>query len=153
MFIAHDPDGKLFQRAADALMRYHFYPESLMHYVSDFSRENRWLRVGNRLVQRIHAFRLLGLPILDAITMNEIYAVSDEPRRKGFTYVTTQAHSERGEWSPAVEWRDNGDLYLTIHVLSRLAYDVSPFQLRRIRRLQTGAHHQGIEAFKRRVLS
>jgi uncharacterized protein (UPF0548 family) len=133
-------------------MRYHFYPETLMHHVSDFSRENRWLRVGDRLVQRIHGFRPFGIPILDGITMNEIYAVIDEPRRKGFTYVTTQAHSERGEWSPTVEWRASGDLYLTIHVLSRLAYDVPAWQLRRIRKLQTGAHRQGIEAFKRRVL-
>jgi len=84
--------------------------------------------------------------------MNEIYAVIDEPRRKGFTYVTTQAQIERGEWSPTIEWRGNSDLYLTIHVLSHLAYDVPPYQLRLIRRLQIGAHHQGIEAFKRRVL-
>ncbi len=54
-FVAHDPDGALFQRAADTLMRYHFYPETLMHHVSDFSRENRWLRTGDR---RIAAHRL-----------------------------------------------------------------------------------------------
>ena len=84
--------------------------------------------------------------------MNEIYAVIDEPRRKGFTYVTTEAHSEMGEWFPTVEWRENGDLVLTIHVHSRLAYDVSPRRLAYIRRLQRGAHQAGIEAFKHRIL-
>jgi uncharacterized protein (UPF0548 family) len=152
-FIVHDADGKHFERAADLLMRYHFYPASIMFHISDFGLENRWLRVGDRIVQRIHALSIRGVPVLDVLAMNEIYAVIDEPRRKGFTYVTTQAHSERGEWSPAVEWRDNGDLVLAIHVHSRLAFDPPAFYRSRVRKLQKRAHHEGIEAFKRRVLT
>jgi uncharacterized protein (UPF0548 family) len=150
--ITHDPDGVYFERAADLLMRYHFYPETLLSHTSDFSLQDRWVRPGDRIVQRITALRLLGFPILQALTMNEIYAVIDEPRRKGFTYVTTEAHIEMGEWSPKVEWRENGDLVLTIHVHSRLAYDLPLRFCTLIRRFQLRAHDAGIETFKKRVL-
>jgi uncharacterized protein (UPF0548 family) len=153
VFITHNSDGQHFERAADLLMRYQFYPDSIMFHTSDFGLENRWLRAGDRIVQRIHALSILSYPILDGLTMNEIYAVIDEPRRKGFTYVTTQVHSERGEWSPAVEWRDNGDLVLTIHVHSRLVFDPPAFYRSRVRKLQKRAHREGIESFKRQVLA
>ena len=34
--ITHDPDGLYFERAGDLLMRYHFYPETLLRHTSDF---------------------------------------------------------------------------------------------------------------------
>src|SRR5262245_39515696 len=85
-----------FGNAADLLLKYHFYPPQLMQHVSDFSRENRTMRPGDRIIQRINGLALLGLPfsLADGITMNEIAALTDEPRRKGFTYVTTEAHAE-----------------------------------------------------------
>lgn len=150
--LVHDPHGTYFQRAADWLMRYQFYPPSLMHHVSDFSQEKRWLRAGDRLVQRIHGRNVLGFPIFDLLTMNEIYTVIDEPRRKGFTYATTQVHIECGEWSPSIEWLENNDLLLTIHVHSRLARTMPGLVIAYSRRIQTRAHHQGIAHFRRLVL-
>lgn len=141
-----------FARARDLLLRYQFYPLSLMHHVSDFSRENRLMRPGDRIVQRIHSTTVLGIPLLDSITMNEVTAVIDEPRRVGFTYITTAAHAELGEWSALIVWRDDGAFILTIDAISRLAYYMPNWLAPRSRRLQLRAHDLGMESFKNAVL-
>jgi uncharacterized protein (UPF0548 family) len=141
-----------FARARDLLLRYQFYPLLLMHHVSDFSRENRLMRPGDRIVQRIHGFRILGVPFVDGITMNEVTDVIDEPRRAGFTYITTSAHAEMGEWSARIDWQPNGALILTIDAISRLAYHMPEAMSSRSRKLQLRAHHQGMESFKQMVL-
>jgi uncharacterized protein (UPF0548 family) len=141
-----------FARARDLLLRYQFYPLSIMHHVSDFSRENRLMRPCDRIVQRIHGFRVLGFALMDGITMNEVTNVIDEPRRVGFTYITTTAHAEWGEWSAQVDWREDGALILTIDAISRLADHMPQAMAPRARRLQLQAHHQGVEAFKNAVL-
>lgn len=141
-----------FARARDLLLRYQFYPLSLMHHVSDFSRANRLMRPGDRIVQRIHGFRILSVPAVDCITMNEVTDVIDEPRRAGFTYITTAAHVEMGEWSARIDWKLDGALILTIDATSRLAYHMSQAFAARSRKLQLRAHHQGIESFKQAVL-
>lgn len=110
------------------------------------------MHLGDRIVQRIHIFHVFGFPLFDAMTMNEVAAVIDEPRRKGFTYATTAAHVELGEWSAQVEWRDDGALVLTIDAISRLAYHLPEFMTARARKLQLRAHDQGMEAFKKAVL-
>jgi uncharacterized protein (UPF0548 family) len=142
-----------FARARDLLLRYQFYPLSLMHHVSDFSRENRLMRPSDRIVQRIHGLYVLGYALMDAITMNEVSNVIDEPRRVGFTYITTAAHAELGEWSAQVEWREDGALILTIDAISRLAYHMPQAIIPRARRLQLSAHDQGMAAFKQAVLA
>src|SRR5262245_32136161 len=73
-----DQGGHLFAQAADLLLRYKFYPESLLVAVSDFGLQGRRLRVGDRLVQRIHALQLPGRPLLDVLVMNEISEVIDQ---------------------------------------------------------------------------
>jgi hypothetical protein len=151
--IAPDCTPELFERAGDLLLRYQFYPPSLMHHVSDFSRENRHMRPGDRIVQRIHGFPVFGFPLVDGITMNEVIKVIDEPRRKGFTYVTTAAHVELGEWSAQVEWRDDGALVLTIDATARLAYHMPRIMIPHARKRQLRAHDLGMEAFKNAVLA
>ncbi len=142
-----------FARARDLLLRYQFYPQSIMHHVSDFSRENRLMRPGDRIVQRIHGLYVLGVPLIDGITVNEVTTVIDESRRVGFTYITTAAHAELGEWSAQVVWREDGTLILTIDAISRLAYHMPQRMAPRARRSQLQAHHDGIAAFKEAVLA
>ncbi|MBZ0284761.1 MAG: DUF1990 domain-containing protein [Anaerolineae bacterium] len=146
-------DAAVFNRAADLLLRYHFYPAHIMTHISDFSRENRHMRKGDRILQRIHGVRLLGYGIFDALTMNEIWSVIDEPRQAGFTYITTQAHAEKGEWTAHLEWRDDDAVVLTITALSRLARDLPVFMQHYARRAQLRAHHDGMENFQRLVIA
>ena len=126
-----------------------------MRHVSDFSRENRLMRPGDRILQRINGLALFGLSwaLVDGLTMNEIIAVADEPRRKRFTYATTEAHSELGEWSAGIEWRADDSLLVTIDSFSRPAYHVSARMHPYMRRGQLRAHHLGMNHFQSLVLA
>ena len=119
-----------------------------MRHTSDFGIEGRQMRVGDRLVQRIPVITIFGLPGVDVMTMNEITDVRTSERRAGFSYITTQAHSEEGEWSVDLEWRDDGALWLTMDALSR----PSPREPRLIhplmRFMQRRSHRRGIAAFR-----
>jgi uncharacterized protein (UPF0548 family) len=138
---------ELFKRAADLILRYEFYPPSLMIHISDFSRENRRMRVGDRVVQRIRS----SVRVIEALTINEVVEVIDRPSRAGFTYVTTAAHSEMGEFSVLVERRSD-QLKVTLHTISRTRPEF-PFFLRGYaRRLQKSAHKRVILYFTQRVL-
>ncbi len=152
--IMPDATPRSFGNAADLLLKYHFYPPALMQHVSDFSRENRTMRVGDRIIQRINPLAMMRLPIplMEALSMNEVAAVIDEARRKGFTYVTTEAHAEWGEWSVQVEWRADNALVLTIHALSRPAGYVRKSAYAMMRQAQKRAHEMGIAHFSAAVL-
>lgn len=151
--ITADERGKLFRRAADLLMRYQFYPPTLLTPVSDFSIQRRWMQIGDRIVQRIHLFRPFQTPILDVITMNEVVRVIQEPCRYGFTYATTVSHVEQGEWSAQLEWRESGDLVLHVTSISRPAPDEPSYLFRFMRKMQKRAHQMGITYFKQAVLA
>ncbi len=151
IILGKDNSGQLFQRAAELTLHNQFYPAEVMSTVSDFSRENRKVRPGDRVVQRISLLEYKGIPILDVLTMNEISEVIQEPRRAGFTYITTAAHSEIGEWSPLVEWRDNGEVVLVIDVISRIRPGVSSLARRFARRMQLRAHKLSIQNFLARL--
>lgn len=146
--IGVDTNGALFERAGDRLLRYNFYPATVMAYVSPFSLENRLMKQGDRLIQRVHVFRIGDQPIIDVVTMNEITSVVDEPRKKGFTYITTASHSEQGEWSAMVEWREDNTLVLKVTAISRLDPKEPPLIRPFVRFLQKRAHHLGIANFR-----
>jgi uncharacterized protein (UPF0548 family) len=91
--------------------------------------------------------------VADVLALNEIVRVVDEPRRVGFTYMTTTRHSEQGEWSIAVEWRDDDSLALVMDSIARpLPREprlIRPF----IRSMQKRAHRLGMARFKWLILS
>ena len=147
-------NGRLFQKAAHLLMRYQFYPETLLSAFGDFNlHPERQLRVGDRIVQRIHVARLFGRPLLDVIGLTEVRRVIDTPRCQGFTYVTVTPHVEQGEWSACVTWRDNGDLVLTMDAISRPAPQEPARNHRFMRAFQKKAHQAGIAHFKKLALA
>ena len=149
--IAHDNKGRLFPHAADLLMRYHFYPSHILSHVSTFGLEDRWLEVGDRIVQRIHLLRFFGRSILDVVSMTEITQTTIEPHRCGFTYTTVATHVEQGEWAVAVTWRTNGDLVLNLNAISRPIPQEPRRNLSFIRAFQRAAHEQGINHFQQMV--
>lgn len=114
-----------------------------MVHVSDFSRENRRMRAGDRIVQRIRAVR----GVADVLTMNEVVSVTYARRCSGFAYATTTKHDEIGQWSAQVQWRDDDSLWLVID--SYGWPNVPPFLQAAARRTQLRAHRRGIENFKR----
>jgi uncharacterized protein (UPF0548 family) len=83
--------------------------------------------------------------------MNEVTAVVDEPRRRGFTYTTTQCHAEMGEWTAVVEWRETGDVTLTMRAVSKPGPRLPGFAHGLARRLQLRAHRRGLAAFRQAV--
>jgi uncharacterized protein (UPF0548 family) len=145
--LGKDQTGDLFQRAARLTMTNQFYPTEVMLTTSDYSRMNRAVQAGDRVLQRIRLFEIAGRSILEMLTMNEITDVVYEERRAGFTYTTTAAHSEIGEWTPMVEWRENGEVVLVISVVSRAQPGASALSRRFARRMQLRAHRLSITHF------
>ena len=133
----------LFERAAERLMRYDFYPASIIEHVSGATRASRWLRLNDRIVQRIHG--LAGW--VDGVTMTRVSEVIAEPRRAGFSYVTTEAHFEIGEWWCWVEWKTGGELTINIRAISQPGPRLPAFFRRTGRMFQLRAHHTGLERF------
>jgi uncharacterized protein (UPF0548 family) len=156
--IARQADEERFQQARDLLLRYRFYPPHILTHVGDYDGEERLIQVGDRVVQRFHLAGLaLGLPglfdrsFVDVVAMNEIVAVVDEPRRCGFTYVTTARHREVGAWTATVTWTAAADLRLNIRSISRPAPDEPRRNHRLMRWLQLKAHRLGMGHFERLV--
>jgi uncharacterized protein (UPF0548 family) len=149
VILGSDKTGALFQRAAQLTLNNQFYPAEVMVTSSDYGRENRQVQPGDRVLQRIRLFEIARKPVLEALTLNEITEVIREERRAGFTYTTTAAHSEIGEWSPVVEWRDNGDVVLVIGVASRARPGASLLSRSFTRRMQLRAHRLSIANFTR----
>jgi uncharacterized protein (UPF0548 family) len=90
--------GRMFDEAVRRLFRYDFYPQSFVRIAADFLRNDRPPQVGERVVQRVRV-----IPgVLDAVTMNIVSAVWEEPDRKGFTLVTSERQYETGEWTASI---------------------------------------------------
>jgi uncharacterized protein (UPF0548 family) len=142
-------DASSFKRAVDALLRYHFYPDDIMHHTSDFSVQNRHMRRGDRIVQRIRVPGLGGL--VAVLTMNEVVQVNDEARLAGFAYATTAQHDEIGQWSARLDWRADHSLWLTV---DSYGWPNVPWFMRASgRRFQLFAHQRGIANFRRVIAS
>lgn len=144
IILGRDSSGTLFQDAAELTLHNCFYPPEVLQATSDYDIEHRTVRSGDHIVQRIHVLQIAGKPLLDMLTMNRITEVFQEPRRVGFTYTTTTAHIEVGEWSPRVEWRENNDVALVIEVASRIRPGTSAFARSLTRRMQLRGHKLSI---------
>lgn len=140
-----------FRCAAHALMTYNFYPPDLMSSASTFKLFQRWPRVGDRIVQRIHLLNLPGTPVLDVLGMVEITQVEQQPRQVGFTYVTTAVHAEMGEWSVQLTWDALGPIRLTMTAVSRPDPAEPRRNYRFMRAIQKSAHLRGLTHFSQLV--
>jgi uncharacterized protein (UPF0548 family) len=149
--LGFDENGRLFRKASDLLMRYQFYPHDVLDHVSDFSLWDRWAQVGDRIVQRIHLVSLFGKLVLDVIAMNEVSHVITEPRRYGFGYVTVATHVEQGEWAAYIDWRDDGQLLLTVNAISKPSATEPTRNHSFMRALQKSAHQRGLQNFKKAI--
>lgn len=149
--LGQDKSGVLFDAAVDHLLRYHFYPDNVMQHYGTFSLDERPMQVGDRIVQRVHVLQLFNRPVVDAVTMTEVTAVINEPRRCGFTYATTTAHPQQGAWTAVVQWQHDNRVTLSISAISRPRTEEPERNYAWMRRLQKRAHRLGIDHFTRLV--
>jgi uncharacterized protein (UPF0548 family) len=125
--------------AANELWNFRVYPKSvLFKYYSDFAKENRPMREGDLVCQRVWVIPY----IIESLCINRIAEIIDLPNKKGFTYAATPMHDEIGQMTCTVELEDD-KLFLKIHCVSALHYFLPPaswfgrwLQLRAHRTLQ-----------------
>ncbi len=140
-------DGALFDNAVRRLFLYAFYPESFVAVAANFIRDKRPPEVGESVVQRIRV-----IPgILDAVTMNIVKSVWQDPERQGFTLVTSERQFELGEWTASVVRNPGGEIALLVRVVSKPSKRV-PFLARGFARgLQKHAHMLALKSFSSAV--
>jgi uncharacterized protein (UPF0548 family) len=146
--LGRDPHGDLFRWAAQLALHNRFYPKDVLTATGDYSVQNRPVRVGDYVLQRIRVLQTGGNPILEVLAMNQVTEVVEEARRAGFTYTTTAAHSEVGEWSAEVVWRDNDEVALIIDSISAPRPAATRFTRLLTRKLQLIAHRRCVLNFK-----
>jgi len=152
--IGRDSSGSLFQKAADQLMRYRFYPPHVLTPLGDFDLdEPRWVQVGDRIVHRVHLIKIFDFNILDLIAMVEVSQTTSQERCYGFTYVTVATHFEQGEWSAHVVWEENDDVVIAVDAVSRPNPQEPGRNHQLMRSRQKRAHQKGLAHFKQTVLA
>jgi uncharacterized protein (UPF0548 family) len=146
--LSPQPDDALFERAVAALFRNRFFPPHVLTFYADFTEQDREMRIGDRIIQRIPI-----LPnVLELITMNRVTDMFFEPDRRGFTYFTTVYHVEIGEWTAGVVRKKTGQIALMVHTISKVDPGRVPWLLRPIARwLQLRAHRLGLAHFQKLV--
>lgn len=150
--IGYDATGDLLRAARDLLFRYEFYPPDVMVHAADYHRQQRPMRPGDRIVQRIYP--IPALRFLSVLTMTEVSAVEASPTHARFVYVTTTAHREIGWWAAGVEWDPaTGELVATIDAVSRTGPGVPFFLKPYTRWLQLRAHRRGLDHFTALILA
>ena len=140
-------DDRVFERASIRLMRYRFYPTSVLQATAAFIRERRAPHPGERIVQRVKV--IPGL--VDAVTMNIVTDVCDEPDRCGFRIVTSNQQYEKGEWSAYITRNDQGAVFLNVKVVSKPATPLPFISSSFARALQRRAHRLALNSFSEAI--
>jgi uncharacterized protein (UPF0548 family) len=140
-------DDTLFDEAVQRLFRYAFYPESFVAVAATFIRDERPPKVGERIVQRVRV-----IPgILDAVTMNIVKSVWQEPDSKGYLLVTSEQQYETGEWSASVARNPDGEVLLLVAVVSRPSKRLLLPARIFARALQKHAHSLALRTFRNAI--
>lgn len=136
-------EHSLFDRAVQRLFRFNVYPASILEFVADFVRDDRPPEKGDRIVERVRV-----IPgILDAVTMNIVTAVWQEPDHHGFTMVTSERQYEMGEWTASISRKPDGEITLVMHVVSKPSHRLPAIAHGFARSLQKRAHRLALESF------
>ena len=141
-------EGKrLFDRAAEQLMRYQIYPPDTLIWTGTFQRQERRIRPRDYILQRIRIIPEL----LDIVTVVQVSNVLLEPNRIGFTYVTCEPHLEQGEWTAVVSRDRVGQVGLMIQAVSKPTAQMLLGTRRWARRMQRRAHRAALRNFRRQL--
>ena len=100
------PSGQgRFDRVADALLAYKFYPSSVMISAATFKDEARPARLGDRIGMCLLVPLFPGLPAARFPATTEVNIAERTAEKASFGYVTTTAHYGRGAWCARIEVR------------------------------------------------
>lgn len=138
-----DKEGR-FNVLADALLRYRFYPESVMIAYAPFKHMGRRARIGDRIGMLLIAPVFPGLAPLRFPATTQVNLARITPEFAEFGYVTTTQHYGRGAWSARL-LRVDGSLKLVVSSRMTPTSPMAIFGLPFYRKLQKRAHRLGAE--------
>lgn len=108
-----DPDGARFEQIVEKMRKGNHYPPDAVQFIGEFRDDERYLKVGDRVLQRARVF-----PFWDGLavwSMVEIFEAEREGETFRLGYVTTRRHHARGIWRGELRW-EHGRLYLHVRL-------------------------------------
>lgn len=130
-----------FARLADALLRYDFYPPTVM--VAQTTFPDRPARVGDRVGMALLVPLLPGFPAVRFPATTEIHLAERSENHVAFGYTTTTAHYGAGAWEARL-LRQDGRLILQLSSRMRPSHPLALAGLPLYRWFQKRAHHAGM---------
>jgi hypothetical protein len=90
----------------DFLFDYQIFPDNIMTYKSEWTVENRKMKIGDTIAQQVFIppTKIFSQKIIFGVRINEIIDQSD---KRGFSYETLEGHVEKGISTFTVEYLDN----------------------------------------------
>lgn len=97
---------KLEELYLDFLFNYQIFPENIMSYETQWSVEDRKMKVGDTIVQQVY------LPPVKTFSQKLIFGVRikeiiNKANKKGFSYATLEGHVEKGISTFTIEQQDD----------------------------------------------
>jgi len=92
------------------LWDYLIFPSSIMSFLTEWSVDNRKMKVGDTIVQQVYIppIRAFSQKVVFGVRISEII---DEPTRKGFIYETLEGHVEKGISTFTVEQANQSTIF------------------------------------------
>ncbi len=137
-----DGDGR-FDRLADALLHYRFYPATVMRFAASFVTEDRAARLGDRIGMCLLVPLFPGLPAIRFPATTVVNLVARSESHAAFGYLTTEAHYGKGAWSTTLT-RVDGRVQLTLQSRMTPTHPLALLGLPLYRWFQKRAHAAGI---------
>lgn len=91
-----DPDGSIFTSLSERALSGNYYPQKVIQFYGEWIAEDRLLRPGDRVLQRIPLLPFAPWPVLWSLA--EIYIAEATETECTVGYVTTTRHFGRGIW-------------------------------------------------------
>jgi hypothetical protein len=101
-----DTTKKLDQLNIDFLFNYKIFPDNIMTFVTEWSQEDRKIKIGDTIVQQayIPPIKSFSQKIIFGVRITQIIEQAD---KIGFSYETLEGHVEKGISTFTVEQIDN----------------------------------------------
>ena len=86
---------------------YQIFPPNIMTFMTQWNHEHRQMRIGDTILQQVFIppTKTFSQKMVFGVRVN---SVIDEPKRRGFSYVTIEGHVEKGESTFTVEESERG---------------------------------------------
>lgn len=112
------PNKELKEFDTSFFWAYNIFPSNIMMYLTEWSYENREIRVGDTIVQQafIPPIIQFSQKVIFGVRINKII---DESNKIGFSYETLQGHVEMGESTFTIEKTLEGKVIFKIQTFSK----------------------------------